>query len=92
MAFHDAELPAPILQALVGGLDEVDFLWEAYRVIGEADGLLKYTDAQVLRKEKLREEGLAQLGFTVFRWTWGDVYHRPDALAHRAHQILVRRG
>jgi very-short-patch-repair endonuclease len=92
VAFHDHRLPAPILQALIGGLDEVDFLWERYRVIGEADGLMKYTDPQVLRKEKLREEGLAQLGFTVFRWTWRDAYERPDALAHRAGVILRRRG
>ena len=40
----------------------------------------------------LREEGFAQLGFSVFRWTWSDVYHRPDAVAHRALVFLTRRG
>ena len=92
VAFHAFGLPRPVLQALVGGLDEVDFLWSEFRVIGEADGLSKYTGPEALRREKLREEGLAQLGFTVFRWTWADAYHRPDALAHRAQVILTRHG
>jgi very-short-patch-repair endonuclease len=92
VAFHDYDLPRPILQALIGGLDLVDFLWERWRVVGEADGLLKYIGPEVLRKEKLREEGIAQLGFAVFRWTWRDAFERPDALAYRAAQILVRNG
>lgn len=92
VAFHHYGLPRPILQAVVGGYDEVDFLWERFRVIGEADGMSKYTTPEVLRDEKLRQEGLAQLGFTVFRWTWPEAYRRPDALAHRAFEILARHG
>jgi hypothetical protein len=92
VAFHEYGLPQPILQALIGGYELADFLWSEYRVIGEADGMAKYTDAEVLRQEKLREESFAQLGFTVFRWTWRDAYRRPDALAHRALQVLTRRG
>lgn len=53
------------------------------------DGLGKYTDPEVLRREKVREESIVQLGFTVFRWTWRDAYRRPDALAHRALEIPV---
>lgn len=61
-------------------------------MIGEADGLAKYTDADVLRREKLREEELARMGFTVVRWTWRDAYHRPDALAHHCLTTLTRCG
>lgn len=92
VAFHEYGLPRPILQAVIGGYDEVDFLWERCRVIGEADGMSKYTSPKVLRDEKLRQEGLAQLGFTVFRWTWPEAYRRPDALAYRAFEILTRHG
>jgi very-short-patch-repair endonuclease len=92
VAFHDHGLPRPVLQALIGGYERADFLWAEFRVIGEADGLGKYTGPEVLRREKLREDGFAQLGFTVFRWTWRDAYHRPDALAHRALGVLARRG
>jgi hypothetical protein len=92
VAFHDYQLPPPILQAIIGGYEEADFLWPDCRVIGEADGLSKYTSPEVLRREKEREEGFVQLGFTVFRWTWRDAYRRPDALAHRALEILIRCG
>ncbi|MGH3679004.1 MAG: DUF559 domain-containing protein, partial [Natronosporangium sp.] len=92
VAFHRYGLPPAILQAVIGGYDRADFLWERYRVIGEADGLAKYTDADVLRREKLREEELARMGFTVVRWTWRDAYHRPDALAHHCLTTLTRCG
>jgi Protein of unknown function (DUF559) len=92
VAFHDYGLPSPILQAVIGGYDEADFLWPRYRVIGEADGMNKYTSADVLRREKVRQENLLQLGFTVIRWTWPEAYRRPDALAHRALETLIRCG
>jgi hypothetical protein len=92
VAFYDYGLPAPILQAVIGGYERADFLWPDYRVIGEADGMAKYTDPDVLRREKIREEDFARMGFTVFRWIWRDAYRRPDALAHRGLEILKRRG
>jgi hypothetical protein len=92
VAFHDYGLPSPLLQAPIGGVEPVDFLWDTWRVIGEADGLMKHTAADALRREKLREEALVQRGFTVFRWTWRDVYDRPDGLAYRAARILARHG
>lgn len=92
VAFHDYGLPRPILQATIGGYERADFLWETVRVIGEADGMGKYTSPEVLRSEKVREENFVEMGFTVFRWTWEDAYRRPDALAHRALGILVRSG
>ena len=45
---HEAHLPLPELQAWICGADgrtyRVDFLWRDRRVIGEADGWVKYTD------------------------------------------------
>jgi uncharacterized protein DUF559 len=92
VAFHEFGLPSPILQAIIGGYEEVDFLWSKYRVVGEADGLSKYTSVEDLRHEKLRQDSISQLGFTVVRWTWPEVYRRPDALAHRVLESLVRNG
>lgn len=60
--FHDYGLPPPILQAVIGGYEEADFRWPAYRVIGEADGMSKYTSVEVLRREKVRQENLTLLG------------------------------
>ena len=45
-------------------------------MVGEADGLLKYTSPDVLRAEKQRQERLERAGFRVVRWGWDDV-HRP---------------
>lgn len=92
VAFHDHGLPRPLLQAEVLSLDIVDFLWDAFGVVGEADGLGKYVDIEVVRREKHRQERLEQDGLVVVRWTWRDVYFRPDAVAHRAADALRRRG
>lgn len=55
-----------------------DFVWEGYRVIGEFDGRVKYTTmmgdaADVIMREKRRENRLRALGWWVFRWTWDDL-------------------
>jgi hypothetical protein len=92
VAFHEYGLPSPILQAIIGGYEEVDFLWPEYRVVGEADGLSKYTSVDDLRREKVRQDSIALLGFTVVRWMWRNAFGRPDALAHRVLESLVRGG
>src|SRR5262249_40241735 len=48
VAFDDLGLPPPDLQAWVGDEYEIigraDFLWRAYRTVGDADGAVKYSD------------------------------------------------
>jgi hypothetical protein len=89
VAFHDLGLPTPELQVPLGDKNWpagiVDFYWEEFGVVGEADGLLKYDDEQQLslRAEKLRQEALEALGFIVVRWTWEDIWRRPEWVAHR---------
>src|SRR4051812_2303032 len=60
-AFHEWGLPAPVLQERLhddrGFIARVDFLWREQRVVGEADGLAKYTDPDVLRGETPRTVG-----------------------------------
>jgi len=92
VAFDEFGVPPPRLQAELVTLDIADFYWPAQRVVGEADGLGKYASPAVLRAEKLREERLAQAGYTVVRWTWDEVFRRPDAVAWRVLQVLRRRG
>lgn len=59
----------------VGGhfLGRVDFYWDDVGVVGEADGLGKYTALGVLREEKLRQERLEQAGLVIVRWGWRDL-------------------
>jgi hypothetical protein len=64
-------------------LGRVDFLWPRYRVVGEADGLLKYETPQALRQEKRRQESIEQAGYRVVRWTWAEITKAPGAVAER---------
>ena len=99
VAFRDMDLPAPELQAILIR-DEwgnpkaiVDFYWEEFGVVGEADGLLKYDVADrpsALRQEKLRQEELEALGYIVVRWTWDDIWRRPEWVAYRLRTAFAK--
>lgn len=100
VAFHDMLLPPPELQAVLVRDDRgapktiVDFYWDEYRVVGEADGLLKYDDEaerRSLRAEKLRQEELESLGYIVVRWTWDDIWRRPEWVAMRLRRAFESR-
>lgn len=84
----------PELQVVVGDafgpIGRVDFLWRRHRTVGEADGLGKYIDADVLRREKLREERLRDAGFEVVRWTFADAERRPEATVGRVLRAFER--
>lgn len=87
-----AELPAPELQGWVQGDDgrwyRVDFLWREQRVVGEADGALKYRGRDDLVAEKGREDALRALGWRVVRWTYDEAVRRPDRFLTRLTQLL----
>jgi hypothetical protein len=74
------------LGRLVG---RVDFLWRRQGVVGEADGLGKYADHDVLVAEKRRQEALEDLGLVVVRWGWLDL-QRPQLLRSRVQAAFER--
>ncbi len=86
VAIARAGLPPPVLQWEVRRPDgllvgEVDFGWPAHRTIGEFDGRIKYGKlvlpgedaADVLYREKLREDALRREALAVVRWGWPDI-------------------
>ena len=92
--------PAPELQRgftdYAGAIGNVDFYWERFRLVGEADGAIKYLDprmrggksaAEVVVAEKRREDRIRAIGEGVTRWPW-EIGVRPHAL--RTH--LQRAG
>lgn len=98
-------LPKPELQIPlfddVGLMGYPDFLWQDLRVIGEADGLLKYRpddndappdvrDRDALAREKQREDRFRDNGYEVFRFTWEIAVHRPAVLEQRALRAFAR--
>lgn len=102
VAFRDSGLPPPQLQVTLAW-DEfgnpriiVDFYWPEFRVVGEADGLLKYDAAEddadrpnPLRAEKLRQEELEGMGYIVVRWTWDDIWRRPEWVTMRLRNAFA---
>ena len=94
------ELQVPLFDA-VGLMGYPDFVWEEQRVIGEADGLLKYRsddpeappdvrDRDALAREKQREDRFRDAGYEVFRFTWEIAVHRPVVLEQRALRAFAR--
>ena len=78
--FHRWELPMPREQVTIhdhhgNPIGRVDFLWDDVRVIGEADGALKYREPSDLYREKRREDRFRSLGYQVIRWGWSDLAH-----------------
>lgn len=72
---HGIEMPEP--QVWIELSDHppvrVDFYWKRYRLIGEADGKVKYDlkrDPDALYKERIRHEWLDDDDFTIVRWRW----------------------
>src|SRR5690606_25157426 len=73
----------------------VDFFWEELGIVGEFDGMGKYgagdprSTADSVRREKLREDAIRNLGFEVVRWTWPELF-RFDVVADRFARAVER--
>jgi hypothetical protein len=72
--------PQAWLQGASGRWWRVDFWWPELGLIGEADGMVKYTDTRVLMDEKARQLDLEGPGRRVIRWGWAHAVNDHDAL------------
>lgn len=89
------DLPPPQLQQWVGehGPEyRVDYLFEGWRTVGEADGAVKYRTRDDLLREKRREDRLRDLGFEVVRFVRADVSGDGAELAARFRAAFRRSG
>lgn len=96
VAFRDHGIPAPELQAWVGGdeggvLGRADFLWRRYRTIGEADGAVKYADTARAISQLRRDAALRREGFEVVHFTWNEINRVPQQVAAALREAF-RRG
>jgi hypothetical protein len=72
----EAGLPLPELQVRItwangAWIGRVDFYWDEFGVVGEADGMRKYRAGFArVTGEKLRHEELEDAGLIVVRWGW----------------------
>jgi hypothetical protein len=82
------ELQVRILDAQGDFIARVDFFWREFGLVGEADGMGKYDEAE-LRHEKRRSDALVNAGFLVTRWGWSTAMN-PPKLRRQIEQALQR--
>lgn len=72
-----------------GFIGRADFAIDGTSCLIEADGLMKYDTADVLRAEKLRQERLERAGYTVVRLTWADLERAPRDVVTRVQRAAA---
>ena len=97
LVFHERCLPPPELQAHIFGrsgtlIARVDFMWPEYRVIAEADGLLKYDSGQTAIKELARDRLLREAGYEVVHFTWKELFTEPERVIARIREAFARQS
>lgn len=80
-------LPRPELNVDVLG-HEVDFLWQARRLVAEVDGYAFHSSARSFAADRRRDAELTAAGYRVLRFTWSDLNERQLATAVRLAQAL----
>lgn len=86
-----AGLPLPVCQHPIPtpfGTFFPDFYWERQQLIGEADGRVKYGDADAIIAEKEREQVLRDLGYRIVRWTGREIIGHPRLVVDRIARAL----
>jgi hypothetical protein len=95
VAFRDCGLPPPELQAVLGADDRViarvDFYWEQFRTIAEADGEMKYDNRFEATYQLRRDADLRDAGFEVVHFGWRDIHDTPAQVA-ASIRAAFRRG
>lgn len=81
-----AGLPAPLVNAVVGGM-EVDFLWPGLAV--ELDGRATHGVTAQFARDAAKDQRLRALGLTVLRLTWWDVARDPSRTVDRLRTAIA---
>lgn len=97
VVFHERGLPPPELQAHIFGrsgtlIARVDFMWQKYHVIAEADGLLKYDSGQTAIKELARDRLLREAGYEIVHFTWKELFNEPERVIARIREAFARQS
>ncbi len=66
-----------------------DFYWDDLRLVGEADGALKYVEPEVLVAEKRRQEALEARGYRVVRWGMPEVSPSSEVMIARIRRAFT---
>ena len=90
-----AGLPPEALQLRLFDRDGVyfarlDLAWPSRRLAVEADGAEHHDQPSALYRDRRRQNKLLLAGWTVLRFTWHDVLHRPAWVVAQVREALLR--
>jgi very-short-patch-repair endonuclease len=89
---HECRLPELERQidpdGLLGGDERVDFAWPASRLVVETDGGAFHNSPTDRARDEERDGVLERGGWTVLRFGWNDVLHRPTSVRAILRQAL----
>jgi hypothetical protein len=94
VVFEEHGIEPPELQKTIAGPDfryAVDFYWEKYRVIAEADGAVKYADPRAARQQLLRDQKLRDAGYKVVHFTWAELFANAAPVINRLRSAFAAR-
>jgi very-short-patch-repair endonuclease len=74
---------------LPGGGLEVDFLWNAPRLVAEVDGHQAHGTRLAFEEDRRRDQRLAAAGYRVVRFTWAQVTRRPLEVVETLRPLLA---
>jgi very-short-patch-repair endonuclease len=86
---REAELPLPRMNVMVAAR-EVDFFWEAERLVVEVDGWRWHSSRNRFENDRERDARIVAAGCTVLRITARRIDRNPEAVAGRIAFMLGR--
>ena len=66
-----------------------DWQQAAARLVIEVDGWAFHTDPARFQRDRTRQNRLVAAGWTVLRFTWADLHHRPDKVIREVRAALT---
>jgi len=87
-------IPAPSLQHEVWHagrfVARIDAAYPERKLAIEVDGYVAHASPDAFQRDRTRQNRLVALGWTVLRFTWADVVHRPAAVAAQILEAINR--
>jgi very-short-patch-repair endonuclease len=68
----------------------VDLLFEDVKLVLEIDGQAYHSDDVAFQHDRSRQNRLVRAGYTVLRFTWDDIVHRPAEVIDTVRRMLQR--
>jgi very-short-patch-repair endonuclease len=88
---RQSRLPQPRSNRRAAGY-EVDFLWEAEKLVVEFDGYRFHGHRRAFERDRRKDVELANAGYQVLRFTWRQLTEEPLVVIAAIARALGRRG